>query len=170
MYNIFVSLLQINWILLNNDISNGMQLGFMGPTCFLLYSVKNRRSIKCKFGAPPFIYTPNCNKVVIEKSNKQKAESQIGIISMYNYHSLQHSQHTRLWLNIYHIIREKSFASVSWFHSNAIEGSCHQAKDFIRENEIAFCCCLQPHAFILHAFAQISPENCEGHFRNCGYE
>ena len=25
------------------------------------------------------IYTPNCNNVVIEKSKKQKAESQIGI-------------------------------------------------------------------------------------------
>ena len=31
---------------------------------------------------------------------------------------------------------------------NPIKGSYHQAKDFI-------------HAFILHAFAQISPENCE---------
>ena len=53
---------------------------------------------------------------------------------------------------------------------NPIEGSYHQAKHFIRENDIAFRGCLQPHAFILHTFGQISPENCEGYFRNSGYE
>ena len=52
----------------------------------------------------------------------------------------------------------------------SIEESYHQAKHFIRENDIVFHCCLQPHAFILHAFVQISPENCEGYFRNSGYE
>ena len=53
---------------------------------------------------------------------------------------------------------------------NPIEGSYHQAKHFIRENDIAFRCCLQPHVCILHAFAQISPENYEGYLRNSGYE
>ena len=53
---------------------------------------------------------------------------------------------------------------------NPIEESYHQAKDFIRENDAAFRCCLQPHAFILHAFEKNSPENCEGYFRNFGYE
>ena len=52
----------------------------------------------------------------------------------------------------------------------SLEGSYHQAKHFIRENDIAFRCCLQSHAFILHAFAQISPENYEGYFKNAGYE
>ena len=32
--------------------------------------------------------------------------------------------------------------------------SYHQAKDFIRENEVAFRCCLQPDAFILHSFTK----------------
>jgi len=53
---------------------------------------------------------------------------------------------------------------------NPTKGSYHQAKEFIRENDITFCCCFQPRMFILHAFGQISPENCEAYFRICGYE
>ena len=53
---------------------------------------------------------------------------------------------------------------------NPIEGSYHQVKDLIRENGVAFRCCLYPHAFILHVFAQISPENCHGYFRKLGCE
>ena len=39
---------------------------------------------------------------------------------------------------------------------NLNEGSYHQAKDFIRENDIAFRRCLQPHAFcmLLRTFNQ----------------
>jgi len=45
---------------------------------------------------------------------------------------------------------------------NAIEGSYHQAKDFIQENDIAFHCCLKPRAFILHAFAQFHQKSAKG--------
>ena len=56
------------------------------------------------------------------------------------------------------------------FDFNPIEVSYHKAKDFIRENNVGYRCWLQPHLFILHVFAQSSPENCEGYFRNFGYE
>ena len=48
---------------------------------------------------------------------------------------------------------------------NPLEGSYHQAKYLIRENDIALRCCTQLRSvrkFILHAFGQISPENHEG--------
>ena len=38
---------------------------------------------------------------------------------------------------------------------NPIERSYHQAKEFIRESDIAFCCRFQPCMFILYAFRQI---------------
>ena len=44
---------------------------------------------------------------------------------------------------------------------NPIEGSYNQAKDFVRENDVAYRCCTQPRVFILHGFGQISGENCE---------
>ena len=35
---------------------------------------------------------------------------------------------------------------------NPIEGSYNEAKDFVRENDVAYRCCTQPRVFILHAF------------------
>ncbi|KAK3716259.1 hypothetical protein QZH41_008145 [Actinostola sp. cb2023] len=52
---------------------------------------------------------------------------------------------------------------------NPIEGSYNQAKHFLKENNLAFRHCLEPTPFILHAFGQISPDNCEGYYHHCGY-
>ena len=40
--------------------------------------------------------------------------------------------------------------------------SYHQAKQFIRESDLAFRCCTQPRAFTLNALEQIAPENYGG--------
>ena len=85
----------------------GLDLVFLrDPSVGLASSLAQEACLICFYLFHYILITPNCNKVVIEKSKKQKANSKKPNRNLLtcNYHSLQHSKHTRFLLNINHVI------------------------------------------------------------------